>query len=149
MPLPVVLMALPPPLNAQPWPIGDPLPLVRCPLAPLLPFASRSSAGCRVTCCRVPLLRQLLPCSRLTHLSSTHLLHSRQLVVPSHLSTPPPPLDMLPPHNWLRVAITNVRMSLLSLRRRLCRRCDCDCHPCRLSSTLSSWRHRPHCCHCR
>ena len=29
-------------------------PVAFCPLAPLLPFASHSPAGCRVACCRVP-----------------------------------------------------------------------------------------------
>ncbi len=29
-------------------------PAAFCPLAPLLPFASHSPAGCRVACCRVP-----------------------------------------------------------------------------------------------
>jgi hypothetical protein len=29
-------------------------PVAFCPLAPLLPFASHSLAGCRVACCRVP-----------------------------------------------------------------------------------------------
>ena len=71
--------------------------------------------------------------SRLSRHTSPHHLH---LLTCCHLTT------------GCVVAITNVRMSLLSLRRHLCHHHDCDCHPCRLLLMLSSWRHRSHCCRC-
>ena len=43
-----LLLTLPPPLKAQPLPIG---PVASCLLAHLLPFAFRTQAGCRIACC--------------------------------------------------------------------------------------------------
>ena len=48
MPPPLVLSTLPPLLNAHRGSVAS------FPRAPLFPFASRSSAGCRVACCCVP-----------------------------------------------------------------------------------------------
>jgi hypothetical protein len=97
MPPPLILSTLPPPLNTQPWPIE-----ASCLLAPLLPFVSRSPAGCRIACCRVfSASRHLSSRSRHTHPSLTPPLCSRQLVVVSHLFAPPLPLDVPPPHDWL------------------------------------------------
>ena len=45
MPPPLILSTLPPPLNAV---------FFSCPLAPLLPFASRTPAEYRIACCCVP-----------------------------------------------------------------------------------------------
>jgi len=77
MPLPLVLSTLPPIFNAHQGPVAS------CPLAPLFPFASRSPAGCRIACCRVPPPR--ITNSHLTHPSLTPPLHLRQLVVTSHI----------------------------------------------------------------
>ena len=48
MPPPLVLLTLPPLLNAHRGSVAS------CSWVPLFPFASRLPAGCRVACCRVP-----------------------------------------------------------------------------------------------
>ena len=48
MPPPLVLLTLPPLLNAHQGSVAS------CSWVPLFPFAFRLPAGCRVACCRVP-----------------------------------------------------------------------------------------------
>jgi hypothetical protein len=84
-------------------------PVASCPLAPLLPFASRTPAGCCLLL-RASASRHLSSHSRRTRpsstpplcsRSSTPPLCSRQLVVTSNLFALPPPLDAPSSHDWL------------------------------------------------
>ena len=115
-----------------------------CPLAPLLLFASRLPAGCRVACfhgCRVACCR--LPKPRVTFCcAAASRVH------------PQPPLFVCA--SWLLhpcsltagcvIAVTDVQASLSSKRSCLWRRHDCDCRPRRSSSSwcCCPWHH----CHC-
>ena len=54
MPPPLILLTLPPPSASKHATLAYQGPVASCPLAPLLPFASRLPAGCRIACCRVP-----------------------------------------------------------------------------------------------
>jgi hypothetical protein len=104
MPPPLILLTLPPPLNVQPRPIKAPLPLVRWHLSSRLPLVRRLV----VASTSASASRHLLSRSCHTRLSPTPPLCLHQLVVASHLFTPPLPLDAPPPHDWL-----------------CCRRCRC------------------------
>jgi hypothetical protein len=121
MPLPLVLLTLPPLLNAHRGSIPS------CPWAPLFPFAPCLPAGCPVACCRAP-----LPCITFVeqppHASILDPpLCSRQLVVASHIIALPPPLDAPPPHNGCVIVVdVNVhrhphRRRILSRNRHCCR----------------------------
>jgi hypothetical protein len=131
MPPPLILLTLPPPLNAQPRPIEAQSPLVCWRLS-----------SCLFLVCRLVFALPVVAC---LHLASPFVAQ------PPHASILNPSSLFVPA--GCRVASLHTasasrraaasRLVVLSpslMRRLLCRCCDCDCHP-RLIP--SSWRHRP------
>ena len=108
-------------------------PIASCLLAPLLPFVSRSPAGCCIACCRVP-----PPCVTFC-CAATARVHPRPLlfICGSWLSRR---ISSHRPRLLMRHRLTTgcVKPSLMC--RRFCRHRDCYCHP---RCIPSSWRHRP------
>ena len=97
MPPPLILSTLPPPLNAQPWPIEAPLPLVRW------RFSSH-----------LPLVRRLV-------VASTSASASRHLLSRSRRGVYPRPLRFVRA-SWLLCRISSQRLRL-STRHRLTTGC--------------------------
>jgi hypothetical protein len=127
--------------------LAYPGPIASCLLGPLLPFASRLPAGCRIACCRAPPPRitfcraaaarvhpRPLPFVRASWLLRRISSHRLRLLTRRRLTT------------GCVVTVADAQASLPSMRRRLRRRCNCDCHPRR---TLSSWRCCPRCHRCQ
>ena len=125
MPPPLNLSTLPPPLNAQPWPIEAPSPLVRWRLSSHLPLVCRLVVASPVVMClhlASPLVGQL---------SHASILNPSSLFAPAGCCTAslrtPLPLDAPPPHNWLcrcchqcaGVISADAQASLPSLQLRL------------------------------
>jgi hypothetical protein len=99
MPPPLILSTLPPPLNAQPWPIEAPSPLVRWRLSSRLPLVCRLVVASPVVMC----LRLASPL--VGQPSHASILNPSSLFAPAgccvaSLRTPLP-LDAPPPHDWL------------------------------------------------
>ena len=89
VPPPLILSTLPPPLNAHPRPIEAPSPLVHWyGASPLVCLSFAGWLSHRLLSC-ASASRHISSGSRRTHPSSTPPLCSRQLVVASHLFTPP------------------------------------------------------------
>ena len=131
MPPPLILLTLPPPLNAQPWPIKAPLPLVCWRLSSCLSLICRLFATSPV----VTFLRLASPfVAQLPHAS---ILDPTSLFAPAGCRV----ASLRTSSASRRAAASRLSVSLPSpMRRHLCRRCDCDCHP---RCIPSSWRHRP------
>ena len=136
MPLPLILSTLPPPLNAQPRPTEAPSPLVCWRLSSRLSLVHRLVVASPVVAC----LRLASPfVAQLPHAS---ILDPSSLFAPAgcHVAS------LRNASASRRTAASRLAVSSPSpMRRRLCRRRDCDCHPRRIPS---SWRHRPRrlCC---
>ena len=102
MPPPLILLTLPPPSASKHATLAYQGPVASCPLVPLLPFASRMPAGCRIACCcvsppRVTFRRTAAAC-----------VHPRPLLFVCA--------------SWLSRRISSLRL-LLSTRRRLTTGC--------------------------
>ena len=131
-------------------------PIASCLLAPLLPFVSRSPAGCRIACCpMVIVVVDVVRCAvaiivdfAVRASASRHLSSRSCRMRPSSLLSPAGccVASLRTASASRRAATSRLAVSLPSPMHRRLRRCrDCDCHPCHIPS---SWRHRP-CRRCR